>query len=115
MDIEAVRAIALALPEVTEEPHFNYGSFRVKGKIFVTVPPDEQHIHVRLDEQQRLLALEVYPNGIEPLHWGKQILGVRIDLTRADPQAVAHLVQTAWRLRAPKRLLAATIGSGPEA
>lgn len=115
MDIETVRAIALALPEVTEAPHFDYGSFRVKGKIFVTVPPDQQHIHVRLDEQERLLALAVYPDGLEALHWGKQILGVRVDLRRADPRAVTHLIQAAWRHRAPKRLLAATIGSGPAA
>lgn len=107
MDIEAVRAIALALPEVTEEPHFDYGSFRVKGKIFITVPPDQQHIHVRLDEQQRLLTLATAPRGMEALHWGKQILGIRVDLRRAEPGEVALLVETAWRWRAPKRLVAA--------
>ena len=107
MDIEAVRAIALALPEVTEEPHFDYGSFRVKGKIFITVPPDQQHIHVRLDEQQRLLTLATAPRGMEALHWGKQILGIRIDLRRADSGQVARLVETAWRYRAPKRLATA--------
>lgn len=109
MDFQTARAIALALPEVTEAPHFDYGSFRVKGKIFVTVPPDQQHLHVRVDEQERLLALAVYPDGLEPLHWGKQILGVRVDLQKADPEAVAHLIRTAWRQRAPKRL-AATLG-----
>jgi hypothetical protein len=114
MDIETVRAIALALPEVTEEPHFDYGSFRVKGKIFITVPPDQQHIHLRLDEQQRLLALAVHPKGMEPLHWGKQILGIRVDLRRADSTAVAHLIRTAWRHRAPKRLVA-TLGPEPVA
>lgn len=106
MDIDAVRAIALALPEVTEEPHFDYGSFRVKGKIFVTVPPDQQYIHVRLDEQERLLTLATQPRGMEPLHWGKQILGIRIDLRRADPKQVARLIAAAWRYRAPKRLAA---------
>ncbi|HEX7769167.1 MAG TPA: MmcQ/YjbR family DNA-binding protein [Dokdonella sp.] len=107
MDIEAIRTIALGLPEVTEEPHFDYGSFRVKGKIFVTVPPDQQHIHVRLDEQQRLLVLATAPRGMEALHWGKQILGIRVDLRTADPRQVARLVETAWRYRAPKRLAAA--------
>ena len=115
MDIEAVRAIALALPEVTEAPHFDYSAFRVKDKIFVTVPPDQQHLHVRVDEQERLLALAVHPDGIEPLHWGKQIWGVRVDLRRADPQAVAHLIRAAWRHRAPRRLLAANMGAGPVA
>ena len=115
MDIDAVRAIAFALPELTEAPHFDYGSFRVKGKIFVTLPPDQRHIHVFVDEQERLLALAVYPHAVEPLHWGKKILGVRVDLHQADPDAVAHLIQAAWRHKAPKRLLAATMGSGPVA
>lgn len=30
-----VRRFALALPEATEAPHFDYASFRVRGKIFV--------------------------------------------------------------------------------
>jgi len=34
------------MPEVTEEPHFAYTSFRVKGKIFATAPPDGEHLHI---------------------------------------------------------------------
>ena len=41
MKMSQLRTFALALPETTEEPHFNYSSFRVRGKIFATVPPDE--------------------------------------------------------------------------
>jgi YjbR len=48
MNVAQVRRYALSLPDTTEEPHFEYSSFRVRGKIFVTVPPDEEHIHVAL-------------------------------------------------------------------
>ena len=41
MKMSQLRTFALALPETTEEPHFNYSSFRVRGKIFATIPPDE--------------------------------------------------------------------------
>ena len=54
---ETARAAALALPETTEEPHHHFGSFRVRGKIFVTVPLDRQHLHVFVDEEDRELAL----------------------------------------------------------
>lgn len=36
VSIEAFRKLALSFPEVTEEPHFEKTSFRVKGKIFAT-------------------------------------------------------------------------------
>lgn len=43
---EQARRFALSLPEATEEPHFDKASFRVRGRIFATVPPDGQHLHV---------------------------------------------------------------------
>jgi hypothetical protein len=107
MDVQFVREFALSLPEVTEAPHFDYGSFRVKGRIFVTVPPDGRHVHVFVDEEARALAQALYPEAVEPLHWGKKVLGVRVALDRAKPTAVESLIRAAWRCKAPKRLVAA--------
>ena len=115
MDVQAARHIALALPEVTEAPHFDFNSFRVRGKIFVTVPPDQEHIHIFVDEQDRMLALAMYPAWVEPLHWGKKVAGLRIRLAYAESSAVHHLVRAAWRNKAPKRLVAASELSGPVA
>jgi hypothetical protein len=44
-DLAQARQFALSLPGVTEEPHFDMTSFRVRGKIFVTVPPDGTRLH----------------------------------------------------------------------
>jgi hypothetical protein len=55
--VDEVRAFALALPEATEEPHFDMASFRVRGKIFCTVPPGDDRIHVFVEEDEiRALA-----------------------------------------------------------
>ena len=113
MNLQSVREIALSLPEVTESPHFDSGSFRVKGRIFVTLPPDGQHIHVFVDEQERSRAMALYPRAIEPLHWGQKVLGVRVDLSGVGPEAVAGLIRAAWRGKAPGRLVAAADLSGP--
>src|SRR6266516_7807303 len=48
-DLAQAHRLALALPEVTEEPHFDMASFRVRGKIFVTVPPEGTRLHVFID------------------------------------------------------------------
>lgn len=107
MKIAEIRRAAMALPEVTEEPHFNYASFRVKGKIFVTVPPEQAHVHVFVADDEREQALAMHPEFIEKLMWGSKVVGLRITLAAAKPAVVKALVQKAWVKKAPKSLLAA--------
>lgn len=104
MKLAEVRKIALSLPETTEEPHFNYSSFRVGGKIFATVPPEGEHVHVFVGEEQREQALALYPAFIEKLLWGKRVVGLRIALGKAKPDTVKQLLTQAWSGKAPKRL-----------
>lgn len=105
MNTDDVRRFALSLPDATEEPHFESISFRVKGKIFATVPPEGSHLHVFVDEDRRELALSMYPNAYEKLWWGKKILGVRVSLTDAMLDDVTDLLVCAWKRKAPKRLI----------
>jgi hypothetical protein len=103
MSIRSLRRFALALPDVTEEPHFDYASFRVNGKIFVTVPPEATHIHVFVDDEDREPALELHPEYIEKLWWGKKVCGVRVAMAKAQSDVVKALVRAAWVRRAPKQ------------
>ncbi|MBS0447728.1 MAG: MmcQ/YjbR family DNA-binding protein [Proteobacteria bacterium] len=105
MKIAAVRRHALSLPEAAEAPHFDYASFRVRGKIFVTVPPDEQHIHVFVDDEVREQALALDPEFLEKLTWGAKVVGLRVRLADATPAVVTRLIDAAWARKAPKRLL----------
>jgi hypothetical protein len=107
MKIAQVRQCALSLPDATEEPHFEYSSFRVRGKIFVTVPPDGKHIHVFVGEPDRELALALHPAFVEKLVWGGKVRGLRVLLSKASPTVVSRLVRVAWVHKAPKRLAAA--------
>lgn len=100
--LQAVRTAALALPDTTEEPHHHFGSFRVRGKIFVTVPPDHEHIHVFSSEQDRELALAAYPDFTEKLLWGGKVVGVRVSLASASPAVVKALVGQAYDHHAAK-------------
>ncbi|MBN8886315.1 MAG: MmcQ/YjbR family DNA-binding protein [Rudaea sp.] len=106
MKIAAVREYALALPETAEAPHFNYAAFRVRGKIFVTVPPAETHIHVFVGEEEREPALALYAEFVEKLFWGEKAIGLRVELAKAKPAVVRQLVHKAWETKAPKTLLA---------
>ena len=105
MKLATVRNFALALPEVTEEPHHHFGSFRVRGKIFVTVPPEQEHIHVFVSEQQREQAFAMYPAFAEKLLWGGKVVGVRVTLALALNPVVKSLVRQAWENKAPRALV----------
>lgn len=111
MKIAQVRSYALSLPEVTEEPHFHYASFRVKCKIFVTVPPGETYIHVFVTDDEREIALTLYPEFVEKLLWGGTVVGVRVALAKAKADVVNQLVKQAWVRKAPKRLAASFVAA----
>lgn len=102
MKLEAVRTAALALPETTEEPHHHFSSFRVRGKIFITVPPDNEHIHIFVNEQDREVALAAYPAFTEKLLWGGKVVGLRVALAKAKAAAVQALVRQAHEHKSVK-------------
>jgi hypothetical protein len=81
-------------------------SFRVRGKIFATVPPDDEHLHVFVDEGEVHAAVAEDPAAFEPLLWGQRQRGLRIRITAAPNHRIAELLEESWRHRAPARLAA---------
>lgn len=106
MRLTAARTYALSLPEAAEAPHHEYSSYRVRGRIFATVPPDGAHLHVFPDERSREEALVRHSDFVEKLIWGKKVVGLRLTLAEANPAVVKRLLREAWIHRAPKRLVA---------
>jgi hypothetical protein len=96
----------MSLPDVTEEPHFEYTSFRVKGKIFATAPPDGEHLHIFVADEDREPALFMNPGVIEKLLWGGKVRGLRVALRRANLPMITELLRKAWLRKAPKALAA---------
>src|SRR4051794_29472658 len=110
MNLAQVRRIAMALPSVTEEAHFTFTSFRVGGKIFATAPPESEHVHIFVGDEQREGAIALAPEALEILTWGRRVVGLRIILAKAKPALVRKLLEQAWSCKAPKqaRVQAAT-------
>ena len=100
--LEDVRKVALALPDTTEEPHHHFGSFRVRGKIFVTIPPGGALLHIFLPADQRELALAMDPEFLEPVRWGSKVLGVRARLPLARKATVLDLVRQAYAFKSER-------------
>jgi hypothetical protein len=98
------RRLALALPEAVEQDHHGRPSFRVANKIFAT-QWDEDHMNVMLDEGGIRTAIDADPAAFGEIWWGKKLTAVRVDLQRVEPETLRDLLEEAWELRAPKRLL----------
>lgn len=81
-------------------------SFRVRGKIFATVPPTGGLLHVFVDEAEARSLAASNPGVYSELWWGNRLSGLRVVLSGADRREVCELLEQAWRRKAPKRLLA---------
>lgn len=96
MKVDTLRRHVLSLPGAIEAPHFTYTSFRVRGKIFMTVPPDGLHAHIFVPEPERETALALEPEVCAKLWWGSKVLGLKVALAAARPAFVKGLVWQAW-------------------
>lgn len=103
MKFETVRRHCLSLPDATEAPHHHYTSFRVAGRIFATVPPERNVVHIMLGEPEREQALALHPGFIEKLFWGDKVVGLRVHLAEAKPAVIRNLLAEAHAAKTTRR------------
>jgi hypothetical protein len=105
MTAEDFRNLALSLPEASEEAHMGHPDFRVRGKIFATLGPNEAWGMVKLTPEQQALFVRTEPEVFEPVKggWGRKG-ATYVHLEAAIEPAVRQALVTAWRNTAPKRL-----------
>ena len=102
-----VRAVGLSLPATTVEPHHEYSSLRVLGRIFATWPPAGETVHVFVAPERINAIVSANPGVCEVLMWGKRALGVRVMLGRAGHSLLRELLTEAWKRKAPRRIVTA--------
>ena len=106
MTLDDARRLALALPDAAEQDHHGMPSFRVRGKIFATVP-DDGHVRVMVDEGEIHACVAQDPAAFAEVWWGKRLSCVAVDLGAVEPDQLAELLADAWRRKAPRTLVRA--------
>ncbi|ORX08546.1 MmcQ/YjbR family DNA-binding protein [Mycolicibacillus trivialis] len=96
------RQLALALPEVIEQDHHGFPSFRVARRIFATLPSADL-LRVMLDEHGTRSAAATWPQSCREFYWGKRLACLEIDLPHADEALVRTLLAEAWDHKNPGR------------
>jgi hypothetical protein len=103
-----VLAAGCALPEVEEGTWFRTPCLRVRKKSFCRMKEDGETLVVRvvdLEDKDALLRSDPEVFFTTPHYDGYAYVLVR--LARVDPGQLAELIEDAWRISAPKRLIAA--------
>jgi hypothetical protein len=105
MTADEFRNLALSLPEAIESSHMDHPDFRVRGKIFATLGPDESWGMVKLTPEQQRQFILAEPEVFQPIRggWGRRG-ATHVDLASANPRTVRAALANAWRNVAPKRL-----------
>ncbi|PZM17099.1 MmcQ/YjbR family DNA-binding protein [Rhizobium tubonense] len=106
MTEEELVVFALGLPEATENAHFGTRDFRVRGKIFLTLPAGDYCV-VMLKPDQQQMALATTPDvvAVVPGGWGERG-ATRLYHAMAEDATTRALVQQAWKNAAPKAMTA---------
>jgi hypothetical protein len=106
MTADEFRSLALSFPEATEQAHMGHPDFRVRGKIFATLGPDEEWGMVKLPVDQQASFVAADPEVFQPASgaWGRQGSTI-VRLCAAKEEAVRQALIAAWRRTAPKRLV----------
>ena len=102
-----VRRIALSLPGTTEKPSYGMPGFRVKDKLFARIREEGDVLVVwceSVEEKAALIASEPDKFFTTPHCDGYPTVLVRFDAV--DMTQLEELLTDAWRVRAPRRLIA---------
>ncbi len=105
---EDVKALAAGLPEVAESTAWGSPCLRVRKDMFVRLRDNGAALVVRVvDEEDKEALIKGDPDTFftTPHYDGYAYVLVR--LPKVSEQILGELIEDAWRLRAPKRLLAA--------
>ena len=105
VSLESYRQLALSLPEVTEEPHFDKTSFRVRKRIFTTMDIRENRACMKLNEADQDVFTRLGGDSVCPVPgaWGSQGW-TYLYLDRTDADLFQDMMFAAYRQVAPRKL-----------
>lgn len=100
-------SLAMALPETSEQPHFEKISFRVSKKIFATLDEQLHTATLKLSVQDQAMFAMADKTAIAPVNnkWGTQGW-TTVDLKLVSKDIFVHALDMAYCCVAPRKLAA---------
>lgn len=109
--VDRMREVALSLPEAHEELTWEvHPTFRVRGRIFAIVSEDGASASVKASKEEQQALIRQDPQAYAYASYVGRFGWVDVTLDKVDQEQLAELVVEAWRMTAPKRVVAAYDG-----
>jgi hypothetical protein len=110
VNFETVRQLACALPEVEEGLSGGTPVLRVRGKFIAHLQQDDDSLLIRIDYFKRDILLNAEPETFYVTDFYRCHPMMLVRLSSVDRKTLGDLLEQAWRLTAPKRLVGAYDG-----
>lgn len=108
VDAEAVRRVARSLPGTEERIVRDRVKFRVGRLVYAALSPDETIMGFGFPREERAALVASAPDRfLMPLPADERYKWVRVRLAAIDEHELRELIVDAWRMCAPKRIVAA--------
>lgn len=105
--LEATRRLLLAFPGVEEGPCYGTPGFRVRGKFLARLRDNGATLVVKCGDVERDFRMQADPQTFFTTDHYRGYPTVLIRLASVDREDLRDVLEVAWRMSAPKRLLAA--------
>lgn len=102
---EALRMV-LTLPEVEQRLHGNHLSFRVRDRGFAYLCEDDWTMLVKTSREEQAALVEDDPRAYKKSHVSGRVGWVQVRLRKAHEDELCDLITEAWRMTAPRPILA---------
>jgi len=104
---EAARRLALGFPEAVEKETWGHPTFRVRDKMFMAMDEDGTSVTVKASKEAQAALVGSEPETFSVPAYVGQHGWVAVRLDRVDREELAELIDEAWRMTAPKRVVKA--------
>ena len=100
-----IKSLALALPGAEEGTSYGTPAFKVSGKLFARLHQDGTSLVVKIDPGEREIWMKADPQTFFITDHYRDYPWILVNIATVELDDLRDLLEEAWRLSAPKRLL----------
>ena len=105
MTFDVVRAVAHRLPGIEDSTSYGTAALKVRGKLFARLHQDGDSFVLRMEFLDRHILMQADPEAFFITDHYRDYPWILVRFSAINRDALPELLERAWRLVAPRKLL----------